>query len=699
MKLPAIFDKFLPKKEVEKEIFSSIILGQEYAATALWEIGDHGSVHVLATDSKPCEENTWEARLDAVDAALATVEDAVGTTTYKKVVLGLPTEYLTPEGEIAKEVRGHIKLITRELELTPIGFVPLPQAILYRIQKEEGVPPSVILLEVTKTTITISLYKIGVLSGQFVKPRAADTAITLEEALKEFKDVEVLPARILLYGRDDTSLEEVKTEILRYPWTTRVNFLHFPKIEIIPPTEVVTAVALGGASELSHEVGEMEEEIEEPQEIKEEESNVIAVDPSSLGFKQNVDVREEEKQKPKITLPAFTLPNMPQLPHLSLPSGNMPIIAGGVVLVVILGLLYWFVPHVTVAVSILPKALTASETITIDPSASSVDGDNKVIPGAAVSKSESGTKTIPVTGTKNIGDPAKGPVTIYNKSASSDLALPKGTILSSGSLEFTTDSDVDVASASTTISDTGGSTTFGTGTVNITASQIGTDSNLPASATFSIQGYSSDIGVARNSAALSGGTSKTVTVVSRADEDAFVKAVSADIVTKAQQDLSGSMSGSQKLINQTITTAVTQKNFTQELDQQATSLTGNATITVSGTSYNEDDVKTLMKAAITGQIPSGYTLADDRTQVTLDDVKVGKTGKITATATIKTDAIPTIDAEAIQKNLAGKSITDAQNYLRSITGVASAEFRFSLSLIKSRLPMNVNNITVTTSIQ
>jgi len=43
-------------------------------------MGDGGVPHVLAADSKPCAENTWEARLDAVDEALATVEDAVGTT-------------------------------------------------------------------------------------------------------------------------------------------------------------------------------------------------------------------------------------------------------------------------------------------------------------------------------------------------------------------------------------------------------------------------------------------------------------------------------------------------------------------------------------------------------------------------------------------------------------------------------------------
>jgi len=53
--------------------------------------------------------------------------------------------------------------------------VSLPQAILYRLKKEEGVPPSVILLDVTRSNVTISLYRVGTLTGEFVKPRAADT--------------------------------------------------------------------------------------------------------------------------------------------------------------------------------------------------------------------------------------------------------------------------------------------------------------------------------------------------------------------------------------------------------------------------------------------------------------------------------------------------------------------------------------------
>jgi hypothetical protein len=85
--------------------------------------------------------------------------------------------------------------------------------------------------------------------------------------------------------------------------------------------------------------------------------------------------------------------------------------------------------------------------------------------------------------------------------------------------------------------------------------------------------------------------------------------------------------------------------------------------------------------------------------VTLENVKVAKNGKITAKATIKTDAIPTLDVPTIRSKLAGKSISSAVEYLKGLSGVAGAEVRFGLSFIKSRLPVNANNITVSVAIE
>ncbi|MCX6794131.1 MAG: hypothetical protein NTY06_03430 [Candidatus Gottesmanbacteria bacterium] len=123
------------------------------------------------------------------------------------------------------------------------------------------------------------------------------------------------------------------------------------------------------------------------------------------------------------------------------------------------------------------------------------------------------------------------------------------------------------------------------------------------------------------------------------------------------------------------------------------------TLTISGISYSEDDVKTLLKAFIAKDIPQGFTLSDSRTQVSLDNVVVKKDGKITATATIKSDAVPTVDIAVIQKNLAGKKLSDATAYLRAMPGIAGMEVALRMSFGSTRLPMNAKNISVGLAIQ
>jgi hypothetical protein len=715
MKIPTALGSLFGQKQEKKEVFASILLDIEYVAAALWETGDKGTPHIIASATESITADTWEDRLNATDDALAAVEDKAGTTDYAKTVLGLPLMYLTESGEITQEVRVHIKEITRELELKPIGFVSIHQALMYKLKNDEGVPPSVIFLGISHHHVSLSLYKVGALSGQKTLEYGGDIAIQVEELLKQFKDLEVLPARILLYGYDGKNLNEVKNELLKYPWTTRVNFLHFPKIEIVTPEEVVAAISLAGASELASEIKEETaetpqektveaEEVEEGEDIlneeKPEEPNVVVVDPSHLGFRKNVDVLEETQQQAPVI--SEKVKRVLKIPKIDLgviiarfrTRGVMPIFGGIAAIFLFSWFIYWTVPHATVTVLESPKSINDSEQITIDPTATVVDAQNKIIPGAKQQQSVSEDKTMAVTGKKNVGDPAKGSVTIYNKTLSGK-SLSKGTALTAGSLEFTLDGDTSVASASEDL----GGRTYGKVTAAITASQIGANSNMPANTTFTIKGFSSDEMTANNPQALTGGTSKEVTVVSRADYDALVAAAQKDLVDQAKHGLTASVGGTAKLIEDTIATAVTEKSFAQELDQEATQLSGKVTLTISGISYNDDDIKTLLAAFIAKDIPQGFTLSESRTQVSLTNVKVVKNGKITATATIKSDAVPTVDVAVIRKNLAGKTISDATAYLRAMPGIAGMEVSLRMSFGNKRLPINAKNISVGLAIQ
>src|SRR5450830_1491846 len=100
MKFPSQLGNLFGQKQEKKEVFASLLLDVEYVAAALWDMGEKGVPHIIASAAHPCAADTWEDRLNAIDDALAAVEDKAGTTEYAKTVLGLPLTYLTESGEI-----------------------------------------------------------------------------------------------------------------------------------------------------------------------------------------------------------------------------------------------------------------------------------------------------------------------------------------------------------------------------------------------------------------------------------------------------------------------------------------------------------------------------------------------------------------------------------------------------------------------
>lgn len=755
MKLPEALQHLLHKKNDNIEMFLSLLLDIDSIQGAVWYVDPNHKTEIKGTAAERVTDDTWEERTKAADRVIGNLEDIVSAEELHKVVLGLPSDYLTDSGDIRAEVRPNIKKLTKELELEPIGFVSVHQAIVHKLKLDEGVPPSVILIQVGRTNLTVSLYKVGALMGQ--KTIGKESIVSdIEGILKGFKDLEVLPSRMLIHGSDSKELEEIKHELLKYPWPTHANFLHFPKIDTLTHSTEIIAVSLAGASEMSTAMAEEETEIpltenekdiqesseaavyEEPREIPEEEqvnqeeesaatpeeSNVEMVEPEELGFKKSEDILEKQNEHIKeqksmsteagieteaatekstgkrlisfpIKLPAVSFaPLFDRFRSVSFRGIPIPFIGAAFFIVIFLSAFYWLLPHATVTILEIPKPIDEATTITINPTATVADSASKIVPGKKQEQSVNGEKVVSVTGKKQIGDPAKGSLTIYNKSLDSKT-FPKGSVLSSGSLKFTLDSEVRVASASENI----GSITFGKATANITASAIGTASNLPAGTEFNFSDYSASIAIARNDQPLTGGTSKSITVVSRADMDALVKLLTDELVEKAKTNLGGSVGGKEKLIDDTISTAVTGKDFTEELDQEATQLHGKLTVTVSGISYNEEDIATLMKGVVDTKLPSGYALANSETSIKVTDVKVKKDNTITAAVQFHSVAIPTIDTNVIKKSLAGKSIKAVQDYLRSVAGVGGVEFSFRWTLFKDRLPINANNISVTVAVQ
>lgn len=753
MNLPEAFTQIFQKKQEKREVYLSLVLEESAVQAALWSVRLTNKPHISEATSERVTANAWDKRSEACDRAIARLAEKEGRDDFEKVVLGLPVTYLTPEDDIAHSVRPHIKALTEELELSPIGFVPIHQAIAHQIRQEEGVPPSVILIEMSNQESTLILYRVGAMVGKG-KIENNNVVPSLEKTLKGFKDIEVLPSRILLYGGDAALLDLSQRDLLKHPWPTRANFLHYPKIDVLPVISLAAAVSLAGASELATQVsstieqpvGEAvalapqdrtpitptEEEILEAKEeenhevvvpteivesgdISQEEekehtllggdlddadANVTEVAPETLGFRHDVDILEHPTElRNKISLPSFDAITqvisgikLPNIRGFAVPKIGFLALLVVILLIVGVGwLTYWVLPQAKVVVYQVPNTITESSAVTINPTTTVVDVATKIVPGRKQERTVNGDKTIAVTGKKDIGDPARGTVTVFNRSLSSKQ-LNKGTILIAGTLLFSIDSDVSVASASVGIDY---SINPAKASAAITATKLGPQSNLPTSTEFSIKDTPTSVMIARNDAALSGGTSKSVTVVSRADYDAIIESLTKDLIVKAKTELSENVDGRERLIDETIKTAVTQKKFDQELDQESDKLHGSITVSVTGISYNADDVTSLFVDMVSGKVPSGYTLEKNSGTVSVSNVQVKKDGSIHVSAHYQGAAIPSFDLPAMKKAIAGKSTSTGEQYFRSVSGVGGIELNIMRTPWKTTFPVNADNISFT----
>lgn len=734
MKLPDGFTKIFQKKPERNEVYLSLVLEESAVQVALWSVLSSNNPHISEAISERVTDNAWDKRVEACDRAIARLSEKEGRDDFEKVVLGLPASYLTPEDDIDHAVHSHIKTLIHELELTAIGFVPIHQAIVHQIRQEEGVPPSVILIEADSQGSTLILYKVGVMAGK-EKVGSDDFVANIEKTLKGFKDIEVLPSRILLYGGDTALLEASKRDLLKHPWPTRANFLHYPKIDVLSVISLASAVSLAGASELGMQVGVITNEsspdvvaatpdrdgegitraleaIKEDEKVLEPtddiltgedtDANVTEVAPETLGFRHDVDAVERPAvmAKQRIPLPSFgtmmhgmSMIKFPQFGRLAVP--KMGILAFLVFLILISGggwFLYWALPRAEIIIYQVPHTITEVSAISINPTATVVDAATKIVPGRKQERTVMGEKTIAVIGKKDIGDPARGTVTIYNKTLTGKQ-LKKGTILTAGILSFTLDAEVSVASASESLAS--GSVTYGKANAAITADKLGPQSNLPGSTEFSVKDTSTSVMVARNDAALSGGTSKSITVVSRADYDALISDLTRDLITKAKAELSSNVAGGEQLIDETVNTAVSQKKFDQELDQESDKLHGSITVSISGISYNTVEVASLFADMVSGKVPSGYLLEKERGTVSVSNVQVKKDGSVFVNAHYQGAAIPKLDFASMKSAVVGKSTKTVEQYFRSIPGVGGIEMNIGRSPWKTTFPINTNNILFT----
>jgi len=342
------------------------------------------------------------------------------------------------------------------------------------------------------------------------------------------------------------------------------------------------------------------------------------------------------------------------------------------VALVLIFLLWWRLPKAEVALFIRPQVSEEEYTIKLNPSLMEIDKENLALPAKNIETVLEEEKTANTTGTKLIGEKAKGKVTIYNRT-SSEKTFNSGTeIIGPGGLKFNLNDKVTVASESA-----GSDYTRipGKAEIEVTASTIGTESNLASGSEFAIANFSKSDYVAKNEAAFAGGVSREVQVVAKKDQEKVLAELTDELKNKALGNLSDRVVAGEKLVEESLSSKVVDKKYDKNVDEEGDELTLRLKIKFSALAYDEEEFKKLIEEKIANAVPEGYEFRGEDSEVGFSLKEVTQEGAAIFIAHFRANFYPKLDVESIRNGLVGKKPEIGEAYLQMMPGIDSFEVK------------------------
>ncbi len=681
-------------KAPEPEYFLAIEIHESLIKTALWEVldGSPEVVNVGSYESWADEESLINGVDSSLDQAIKVIKGQP-----KRVVFGLPASWMEDE----KIHSTKTKLVTRlckELGLEPIGAVTTNRAIAHFLKKREGMPPTVILLEVYTSKVAVSYVYLGAVNKTEEVARSGDLAHDVEEGLTRM-DLNNYPARFIL--TNGNGLEEESQQITAFPWTDRLPFKHIPKVEILPIDFSIKAIALTGGIEAVQSIGfEIKEAVEESNLVVPEKtpssmeelgfSYEETAPPPSISLAEPVEPSEEDlepkyafsedetssspqkKNHFKIALPSLPKINFPRLPRLSY------LFVLVIPIILFLGLIaYLFFGQVEVTIHFNPQKVNKQLGIAI------AESPQPGIPTLVATKktfSGSAQESISTTGTANVGDKATGTITIANKTPAPIILKSGSTVKNdTGKYTFVLQDDVTIASASAV------DNTKATG-VKVNAVKIGAEYNLLKGTIFSVGDFSRAEAAAVSESDFIGGTSRTVNAVSKVDQDKLLATGTEKIKTKVGSD--AQMENPELKTLPLSDIIFTKKQFDHNLSEEATTVSLTLEGSFDALVYSQGSLNDLATNELKSQIPAGSYIKKESTTVSLENpTKSG--GIYQSKVMIEASLYPEIDEQKLTEFIKGKSVSGLRHFFEPIPGFTGVNIKIfpSLPFITKILPL------------
>lgn len=386
--------------------------------------------------------------------------------------------------------------------------------------------------------------------------------------------------------------------------------------------------------------------------------------------------------------------------RLKIPNFNKfrALLFGGIVLIIALiaGGVFAFV--------VLPKAKITIRTNDVNvnvkfdfktaPTIKTTDVAALAVPAETKQFKKTDTQKVAATGQKDVGTKATGKATLTLMDCQEEqVVVPAGTILSSSGSNFVTQAEVLLKSVKI------GSQCrnqdfpdFSTTSVSVQAQEAGDKYNLSARA-YTLSGFAN---VSAAGSAMTGGTSKMVTIVSQSDVDGAKQKMLDAGNTAGRQTVEGQLkAGGYIPIPETFGASEPLVTASPNVGDEAAEVTVTVAVTYSQTGAQKEGVTKLVEADITKQIdPEAQKILDNGVDKAVLKL-AGKTPAGELTVTLQTTAVAGVqqNVDDIKKSVTNKKKGEVQEIIKQRPGVEDVTVEFSPFWVY-KTPRSENRITI-----
>ncbi len=637
--------------------------------------------------------NSWDNIVEDVDDALYKLETHTKKSPEKTIYFIYSHLIDDSTREIQRSILHKIKELSKNLELKPLGYIECHEGISSYLEKKDGVPTTSTLIELDSTTLSVFVYKGGKVIFKETAKRGQEIVDDLIPIFEKVKHIAMIPSRIVLYDSKKVGIEAEK--ILSYRWNSEL-FMQLPKVEVVTEQELLESLI----SVFSAQVLLPVERQKIPSEEKEDTFGfVIGGDVPAKDVREEQESHEQVVTQPLVektnplsnavsAVKAFISTLGVRLKSYSLKMKGVPIpvlaLVGAGLIVLAVFLIEFYFHKAELTVFFPGKAVDKSLTIN-----ASTKADTSALKLAEATTNTELNNSKSTTGKKEIGEKAKGSVTVYNSSLTEGKSFSKGTTITApNSTAFLLNSDVKVASAS------GDATaiTPSTAKVDVAAVEIGQEGNVASGTKFSIEGESAVV-IAKNDSAFTGGVKRTVQTVAKQDIDTL----RAQALKKAQEysdkEVQKSLKGGVKVLSNLSDVNLQDPQFSHDAGEEAGQVSIKSKADITYYTYKDDDLLKMMQSRLKGDVEKGYDLPKNTIKYSVGKIS-SKSGEFQIAFDVKAKQVKSLKEEDVEKVLAGKSEDDLEKILKEKFGASGLEFRIHspVLLLHNRLPFFRNNI-------